>query len=188
MDKKDKSVLKQISVYKTQKLITNEFFENIEKVFEIFGINEGLKVLLNEYNQTAQFEQEYTKLRWTVYTTLTTVSFAIAGFVLSTLNSMDVVVKTSTLFFAWAIQFVATFFYWWMHKLTHRFRDYLVQFELILGGYRYTLRKKRPVPKWHFFKKEIQFKFHWVICGITILYLLGVILFSFKAKILINIH
>jgi|GEM_PF-5196192 len=57
MDKKDKSVLKQISVYKTQKLITNEFFENIEKVFEIFGINEGLKVLLNEYNQTAQFEQ-----------------------------------------------------------------------------------------------------------------------------------
>lgn len=179
-------LLEDCSKYRKENRITNEVYDKIQKIIKIFGEQQGCMVLLDEYNQTAQFEQEYTRLRWTVYTALTTVSFAITGFALSTLNSMDHIIKAITFFFAWMIQVVATFFYWWMHKVSHRIRDYLEQLELILGGCRYTLRGRRPVPRWHVFRKEIQFKFHWVIYGITIMYLIGIIFFSLHARCVIN--
>ncbi|MBU3933157.1 MAG: hypothetical protein KKH11_00620, partial [Candidatus Omnitrophica bacterium] len=119
-----------------------------------------------------------TNLRWTVYTTLTTVSFAIAGYVLSTLNSLDISVRITALFFAWFIQFFATFFYWWFHDLGHRLRRYLQQLESVLGFYRYTLRSKRPFPEQKILKAQIQFKFHCVVYAVTVLYLIGIILFA----------
>lgn len=159
-----------------------EFCKRISKIFELFGEDEGLKALNNEYKETGNFEQQYTTLRWTVYIALTTASFAISGYVLSTLNSLDIPVRIIALFFSWFIQFFATFFYWWFHNLGHNLRRYMQQLESILGFYRYTLRSKRPVPPLRIFKAQIQFKFHWVIYAITVSYLLGIILFAVKIK------
>lgn len=159
-----------------------EFKERIMKIFEVFGEDEALKSIEREYTETTRLEQDYTSLRWRVYTTLSGISFAIAGYVLSTLNPLHTTAKAITLFFAWFIHFFATFFYWWMHKLTHSFRDYLKQLESVLGFYKYTLRSKRPVPTLKIFKKQIQFKFQWVVYVVTILYLIGVVWFWFAAR------
>ena len=137
-----------------------EFREKIDKIFELFGEEEGLKVLRNEYKETGNFEQQYANLRWTVYVALTTVSFAIAGYVFSTLNCLDIPVRIIALFLAWSIHFFATFFYWWFHSIGHRLRIYIQQLESVLGFYKYTLRSKRPVPPLRIFKTQIQFKFH----------------------------
>ncbi|MEW6102881.1 MAG: hypothetical protein AB1630_03535, partial [bacterium] len=163
-----------------------EFKEKIEKIFKVFGEDEAIGAIEREYIETTKLEQEYTNLRWGTYTTLCAISFAIAGYVLSTLNSLHIIVKIITLFFAWFVHFFATFFYWWMHKISHSLRDYLKQLESILGFYKYTLRSKRPVPALKIFKKQIQFKFHWVVYAITILYLIGVILFAIRFQSLIE--
>ncbi|HEC65236.1 MAG TPA: hypothetical protein ENI23_08080 [bacterium] len=152
-----------------------KFSERIAKIFELFGEEEGVKTLHVEHRETAKLEQHYTELRWTVFTTLTAISFAIAGYTLSTLNTLHLPTRIVALFFAWFVQFFATFFYWWMHGLTHHLREYLQQLESILGLYGYTLRSKRPVPAWTVFKRQIQFKFHWVVYGVTALYLVGII-------------
>lgn len=159
-----------------------EFKERITKIFELFGKDEAPRAIEREYTETTKLEQKYTNLRWRVYTILSGISFGIAGYVLSTLNSLHLEVRIITLFFAWFIHFFATFFYWWMHKLTHSFRDYLKQIESVLGFYKYTLRSKRPVPTLKFFKKQLQFKFHYVVYAVTILYLIGVIWFCFEAQ------
>lgn len=155
-----------------------KFLERITKIFELFGDEEGVKILHAEHRETANLEQHYTRLRWTVFTALTSISFAIAGYTLSTLNTLDIPVRIVALFFAWFIQFFATFFYWWMHSLVHHLREYVQQLESILGLYGYTLRSKRPVPTWEIFKRQVQFKFHWVVYAVTALYLIGIIGFT----------
>jgi len=132
-------------------------------MFDTFGEDDTMRAIETEYANTARLEQEYTNLRWRTYTTLSVISFAIAGYVLSTVNALLMPGKTMTLFFAWFIHFFATFHYWWMHKLTHSLRDYLKKLECLLGFYSYTLRSRRPVPEIKLFKKRIQFKFHWVV-------------------------
>ena len=177
MESKKDIVLKRIEEDESLKRDV-EFSERITKIFELFGEEEGVRTLHVEHRETANLEQHYTRLRWTVFTTLTAVSFAIAGYVLSTLNSLDLPIRITALFFAWFIQFFATFFYWWMHSLAHHLREYLQQLESILGLYGYTLRGKRPLPTWKVFKRQIQFKFHWVVYAVTALYLIGIIGFA----------
>jgi len=163
-----------------------ELKERIKKIFETFGEDDAPKAIEREYIETTRLEQGYTNLRWSVYTILSSLSFAISGYVLSTLNSLHITVRIITLFFAWFIHFFATFFYWWMHKLTHSFRDCLIQLESILGFYKYTLRSKRPVPALNIFKKQIQFKFHWIVYAVTILYLIGIVLLVIHKQILLG--
>ena len=70
-----------------------EFREQINKLFELFGEDDALDAIVTEYNETAKLEQAYTNLRWRVYIILSSISFAIAGYVLSTINSMHTDIK-----------------------------------------------------------------------------------------------
>lgn len=177
MESKKQIVLKRIEQDQSLKQDV-ELSERISKIFELFGDEEGVRVLHTEHRETAKFEQHYTEIRWRVFTTLTTLSFGLAGYIISTLNTLDHPARMAALFFAWFVQFLATFFYWWMHDLGHHLRGYLQQLESILGLYAYTLRAKRPVPTWKIFGRRVQFKFHWVVYSLTGLYLIVVVVFA----------
>lgn len=145
----------------------NEFEELLEKKYP--NPKERMSILQIEYQNATEFEMHYTNLRWTVYTTLTTLSLAIVGYVLSTINSMHNNIRVGTLFFAWFIQFFATFFYLWFHKIGHNLREYLINLENVLGFQKYTIRAKRPFGK---------FKFHSIIIALNIIILAAMILFA----------
>lgn len=107
-----------------------EFKERINKIFGVFGEDGAITAIVTEYTDTAKLEQGYTNLRWRVYIILSSISFAIAGYVLSTVNSLDIPIRVITLFFAWFIHLFATFYYWWMHKLAHTLEANRIQIPL----------------------------------------------------------
>jgi len=151
------------------------FVERIAKLRDNFGVDGVCPAVEREYRDVATYEQEVTRLRWSVYVTLSSISFAIAGYTLSNLNGLHRGVRIAALCFAWFIHFFASFFYWWMHGITHRQRKYLIGLERLLGFYHYTLRDRRPMAPLRIGQCRVQVKFHWVVNTISVLYLIGVI-------------
>ena len=151
------------------------FVERITKLRDNFGTDGVCPATEREYRDVATYEQEITRLRWSVYVTLSSISFAIAGYTLSNLNDLHRGVRIASLCFAWFVHFFGSFFYWWMHGVTHRQRKYLIKLERLLGFYHYALRDRRPMAPLRIGKYRVQVKFHWVANATSVLYLAGIV-------------
>ena len=176
MDKSKKEIIIERIQQDNRLSEDSKFKKNINTIFEIFGEERGVDAIITEYKQTSEFEQKHTEIRWKVYTILSSISFGISGYVLSTVNSLDIPIRAAALFFAWFIHLFATIYYWWMHSLAHVLRNYLEQIESLLGFSHYTLRSKRPVSRFGW--PINRFKFHWMVYATSILYLLGIVFVS----------
>src|SRR5574341_1993086 len=65
---------------------------DLQKIYETFGKQKGLEVLLQEYHDASNTELEITKLRWTVYTAFLAVSLTLSGYLWAN-PSLDLALK-----------------------------------------------------------------------------------------------
>jgi len=120
-----------------------------------------------EYEKLFAYEMELTKLRWTVFAALFSVSLIIPGIVLrGDIKSLESWAKYATAF-GFLVYLTATYHYFWLHRISHRIRDRLVEIEKNEGIDIITTVRKRPGGG---FLKPY---FHWAIwiLGAAYLYL-----------------
>jgi hypothetical protein len=98
-----------------------------------------------EYEKLFAYDIELTKLRWTVFAALFTVSLIIPGIVLrGAVQSLEPWAKYA-ISFGFLIYLTATYHYWWHHRISHCIRDKLKEIENEEGiDIIKTIRKRPP--------------------------------------------
>ena len=127
---------------------------------------EHLMSLEKEYELLARLEQETTRIRYTVFTALLSVSFLLPGLAIRTESSSVVIygnaITISKLVFLMGFLFYCftVFHYEWYHRYSHKYRGRLKALEMKLGILIYSKRKRLKLG-------PMKFHFNWT------LYILG---------------
>jgi len=125
---------------------------------------------LDEYRILSSIEMETTKIRYTNFTAILSISFILPGLAIQagnfSIKLIGATVPLSKLVFLLGFVFYlfAVFHYRWFHRYSHFYRRRLKELEKEIGFTIYQLRK-RP----HY--KRIKFHFEWS------LYLIGLVYF-----------
>ncbi len=112
-----------------------------------------------EYEKLFAYDLELTKLRWTVFAALFSVSLIILGLALNTAGKIPELKQWTkyAIAFGFLVYLTAAFHYWWHHKISHRIRRRLKELESSAGIEIVKIIRIRP--RWCCFK----IYFHWAI-------------------------
>jgi hypothetical protein len=147
--------------------------ENINKVYKVFGKEKWKEVLLGEYESLSNTELEITKLRWIVYTAFYAVILTLSGYIWLNPTS-DVILKKTGLITGVAVHLVACYFYFWFHRISIMYREYLKMLEQEIGLKRYSIRTNRPKIG------PFTLRFYWGIITLLIIHIIEVALYVIK--------
>ncbi|MGH9741578.1 MAG: hypothetical protein ACRD51_04425 [Candidatus Acidiferrum sp.] len=122
-----------------------------------------------EYERLCQLELETTKLRYTTFTALLSISFVIAGFAANADSSaiqmfgLETSVRKLVFLLGFIFNLVSLFHYLWYHRYSHLYRKALKDIENSLGISVYRLRVRPQIGP---------FKLHfvWVLYIVAIVY------------------
>jgi len=146
--------------------------------------NEKLKY---EYEKLFDYDIELTKLRWTVFAALFSVSLLIPGFALKDttgIQSLEPWAKYA-IAFGFLVYLAAYYHYWWFHRISHLIRKRLKEIEELEDIKIIRIRKRPKIGPFKIY-------FHWMIWILGLAYafltyqIVGCTLFLYFIGVLIG--
>jgi len=132
-------------------------------------MNQELKPVDWKYNYEVlkQLDLEYTKLRYSVFPILMSISFLVAGLAFAAGHNIPSEMRKLALCFGYLIFLVAECFYWWFHRICHKLREELERIEDEHKMNAYKVREA-ATRKLNIFGKKL--RFHWALIVLFLIY------------------